>query len=59
MDEQSLAFHRQVRAGYLAMAAQAPQRWLVMDAAQPVERIHQLIVERITPVLRQRQTFGQ
>ena len=29
MDEQALAFHRRVREGYLAMAAQEPERWLV------------------------------
>lgn len=47
MDQQDLAFHRRVRDGYLQMARQEPERWLVIDATQPVERIHTTIRERV------------
>ncbi len=47
MDQQDLAFHRRVREGYLQMAQQNPERWLVMDATQSVETIHTAIRERI------------
>jgi len=39
LDQQETAFHRRVREGYLQMAAQEPNRWLVIDATQPLEVI--------------------
>ena len=39
LDRQEMAFHRRVREGYLQMAAREPDRWLVIDATQPVEAI--------------------
>ncbi len=47
MDELDVAFHRAVRAGYLRMAASDRARWLVVDAAQSVEIVHQQIWARI------------
>ncbi len=47
MDEQDVAFHQAVRAGYLRMVESDPERWLVVDAAQPIEVIHQQIWTRI------------
>ena len=35
MDQQEIAFHRRVRQGYLQMAAAEPERWVVIEAAQP------------------------
>ena len=46
MDEQGLAFHRRVRRGYLKMAEEDPERWLVLDATQSVTTIHRQILER-------------
>jgi dTMP kinase len=37
MDQQELAFHHRVREGYLQMAAAGPERWVVIEAAQPVD----------------------
>ena len=37
MEREDLAFHRRVRAGYLKLARREPQRWLVLDAARPVD----------------------
>ncbi len=39
LDQQEAAFHRRVREGYLQMATREPDRWLVIDATQPVEAI--------------------
>jgi len=35
LDAAALSFHQRVRDGYLEMAAQDPQRWVVVDAGQP------------------------
>ncbi len=32
-------FHQRVRQGYLELARQEPQRWVVIDAGQPVEMV--------------------
>ncbi|MEE8163577.1 MAG: dTMP kinase, partial [Anaerolineae bacterium] len=47
MDRQETAFHRRVRDGYLQMAAREPDRWLVIDATQPLEAIQALIRARV------------
>jgi dTMP kinase len=35
MDQQEIVFHRRVREGYLQMAAAEPERWVIIEAAQP------------------------
>ena len=47
LDQQEIAFHRRVRDGYLQMAAREPDRWLVIDATQPLEAIQALIGARV------------
>jgi len=49
MEEQTLAFHQAVRAGYLKLASAAPHRWLIVDAAQAVETVQQTIWQRVEP----------
>jgi len=39
LDQEALAFHRRVRAGYLELAGLEPDRWVVIDAARPVEDV--------------------
>ena len=51
MDLKELAFHQRVRAGYLEMAAQAPQRWVILDASRPIEEIQQDILARVANLL--------
>ncbi len=53
MDDQALEFHRRVRAGYLEMIAAEPQRWIVIDGTQSVERIQELIRAEVTKRLKQ------
>jgi dTMP kinase len=48
---ETLEFHRRVREGYHALAAQEPERWLVLDGTLPPERITGAIWERVLPLL--------
>jgi dTMP kinase len=47
LDQQEAAFHHRVREGYLQMAAREPDRWLVVDATQPLEAIQALIRAKV------------
>ena len=51
MDDQAVAFHQRVRQGYLDMAAAEPARWLVIDAAESVENIHDRVYQHIRALL--------
>ena len=44
-------FHARVRQGYLAQAAQDPDRWLVLDAAQPQRALSQQVWTKVQPLL--------
>ena len=39
LDDQAVEFHRRVRAGYMQMMREEPERWVRIDAARPVEEI--------------------
>jgi dTMP kinase len=39
MEQKEIEYHERVRAGYLAMAAKDPIRWLVLDAIQPFDTL--------------------
>lgn len=51
LDAYGIEFHQRVRGGYLQMAEQEPQRWVVVDAAQPFEvvqeRLRAEIIQRL------------
>jgi dTMP kinase len=51
LDAYALAFHQRVRRGYLELAGQFPERWVVIDASQSFEtvqsQIRQVIMERL------------
>ena len=47
MDQLKADFHRRVRAGYLEMARLEPDRWVHINADQPVEVVHQTICEAV------------
>lgn len=42
------AFHAAVREGFLVLAAAAPERYLVVDAASAPDETHAAVVERLT-----------
>ena len=47
MDQQTLDFYHRVRDGYLALAAQDSKRWLIIDAAQDIQKVQQDIRARL------------
>ena len=38
-DDETLAFHERVRAGFLELARESPERWRVLDAARPPDEV--------------------
>jgi dTMP kinase len=51
MDQQAIGFHRRVREGYIEMARKDPDRWLVIDATQPIAQIHRQIRDKVDSLL--------
>ena len=51
MDQLELDFHQRVRAGYLEMAQDEPERWLVIDATGSIEAVNQAIRQRLDQYL--------
>lgn len=51
MEREEIEFHERVRAGYLALASAANQRWLVVDARQSVEQVQAVIRSRVRQIL--------
>ncbi len=50
-EQEEIAFHNRVREGYLKLAANDPQRWLVVDASQPKRKVAQIIWQRVSQLL--------
>ena len=50
-ESEDVAFHERVRAGYLALAEHDSERWLVVDATQPPEKVTATILERVATLL--------
>jgi dTMP kinase len=46
-EEESLDFHQRVRSGYLELAEKEPDRWRVLDATSPIERVSDLVWEQV------------
>jgi dTMP kinase len=51
MESESLEFHNRVRKGFLALAKKDPDRYLVVDAGEPQERISKEIRRRVRSLL--------
>jgi dTMP kinase len=53
MEQKEIEYHERVRAGYLAMAAREPERWIVIDATQDIAEvqatIRKLVLARKNP----------
>jgi dTMP kinase len=47
LDAYTVAFHKRVREGYLVLAADEPQRWRIVDAAQSKEKVQQSLRQTI------------
>ena len=57
IDDYQLAFHRRVRDGYHNLAAAEPQRWRIVNAAQPPEVVQQAIRVHLAEFLEQKQAL--
>ncbi len=53
-EQENLAFHQRIRAGYLELAAAEPERWLVVAANQPRDQIARIIWDRVSELLSRR-----
>jgi len=53
-EQADMAFHQRVREGYLKLAANEPERWLVIDARQPKAQVEQIIWQRVGQLLSKR-----
>ncbi len=45
IDEEEMAFHRKVREGYLMLAGNEPERFLVLDALEKPDRLAELVMD--------------
>lgn len=59
MEQKEVAFHRRVRAGYLALVAQEPGRWVVVDATAGLDRVQATIREEVLARIRSAGGPGQ
>ncbi len=57
LDAEAADFHRRVRAGYLELASSDPRRWVIIDAARPVEEVQAQIRKVVGAVLDQKHTI--
>lgn len=53
-EQEDIAFHHRVREGYFKLAADDPQRWLVVAATQSKEKIAEIIWQRVNQLLSRR-----
>lgn len=51
LEREATEFHLRVRAEYLKLAGAEPGRFLVLDAARPIEVLHAAIVARVEPLV--------
>ena len=58
MEREQLAFHERVRAGFISLAAVEPDRWLLLDATQPISQIQSEIRDRLLRDLLQSEVYG-
>jgi dTMP kinase len=50
-EAEALAFHTRIREGYLALAAEAPQRWVCLDAQRRPDEIADVVWQRVASAL--------
>lgn len=48
LEEEDLAFHRRVEAGFQELIATAPERWIVVNANQSIDAVHATIQQAVT-----------
>ncbi len=50
-EKEDINFHEKIRQGYLKLAAEEPERWLVVDATQSKEQIAEIIWQKVRQLL--------
>ncbi len=50
LDAHALSFHRRVRQGFLELAKAEPERWRVLNADQPVEKLQEEVKEVVKSI---------
>ena len=50
-EQEEIAFHQKVREGYLKLAADEPECWLVIDGIQSKKKIAQIIWQKVSQLL--------
>lgn len=50
-ENEDITFHEKIRKGYLKLATEEPQRWLVIDASQSKETISDIIWQQVSQLL--------
>ena len=50
-EQEETAFHQRIREGYLKLAADDPERWLIIDASQSKAKVEQIIWQRVSQLL--------
>ncbi len=51
MDEETADFYTRVRNAYLGIAEREPDRFIVVDAARPIQAIHEDVVELVSAII--------
>ncbi|MFA5354648.1 MAG: dTMP kinase [Thermodesulfovibrionales bacterium] len=54
LELEDIAFHRKVREGFLALASSEPERFFIVDAAQPVDAVAEMIRRKVSEILADR-----
>lgn len=50
-EQEDKSFHEKVREGYLKMAGNDPERWLVVNGSQPKVKVEQIIWQKVSRLL--------
>jgi dTMP kinase len=58
LDAYAVAFHERVRQGYLALAQEEPERWVVINAAQDKEKVQKAMQQAVFQRLEQVNEFS-
>lgn len=54
LEQEDLAFHQRVRAGFLQLARESPRRFVVVDGSRPADEVHAALLDAIRGLLQAR-----
>jgi dTMP kinase len=57
LEQESEAFYERVRAGFLRLARESPQRFVIVDAQDDVERVHRYVIQAVERLLARRKAM--